>query len=584
MEKLRSLGAVLLLSLASCLLAGTYPTAALASEINLATTLCHAVSERVAEDDKAPPAFACSGEPGDYQSGTLWLRADLRRSAVDGKDLVLFVHNSRFDRLSVMFTYADGSVAREQVQVGRFGSHWRAGGQIAFEAPMRDAPVVTAILRFDKLASAHLLRMRLMGREQASYQATALSGTIAGALTLLLIGALYNAGLAFAVRRGFPAWQAAWAGCMVLWGAIWSQFHLFAFPRMAGPMSAQICTALSCLAVTLATVSAVTAIDRAVLPVGLRRIALLLGAAVTALGLPLAIMRIGPIVEMANLLGVLILADLALVAICLALASWRKSADARALVGAWSLPMLVLAVVQLMDINALFWGGGAQILILFAAAWQTLWLSITASHKYAKLRIDRDSARVAEAQAQELARRDPLTGLLNRRGFVEVLEARSRQILDLNAPFALLLIDVDRFKRINDKYGHDAGDLVLTTIASRIARWEGPMCSVARLGGEEFVLVIGELEGFALRRFAEGVREGIAACRHERMYDLVVTVSIGVAQTTGRPDFQTLYRFADEALYSAKRSGRNRVAFNKDGDDRNLHASRVAVAHHHLED
>lgn len=576
MGRFRGLDGAAMLLLAWASLAGLLPSKASASEIVLGPTLCHAVSERVVAAREAPAPLACGGEPRGYQHGSLWLRTDLRGLPVDGNDLMLVVHNSRFDRLSVAFRYADGFVAQSEVHGGDFGSHWRAGGQIAFDAPMRDVPVTAMTLRFDRLASAKLLRMRLMDHGEASYEAIALAGTIATALTLLLVCALYNAGLAVAIRRAFPAWQAAWAGCMVLWGAIWSQFHLFLFPGMAGALSAQSCTALSCLAITLATASAVTAIDRATLPAGLRRAALLSGIAVGVLGLPLAAMRSGPIVELGNCLGVLILLDLGLVAACLALASRRKSTDARNLIGAWSLPMLMLAALQMTDPNAIFWGGGAQILILFAAAWQTLWLSITASHKYAKLRIDRDTARIAEAQAQELARRDPLTGLLNRRGVIEVLEAKSRQGDDPDASVALLLIDVDRFKRINDQYGHDAGDLVLTRIASQIVRWEEARCNVARLGGEEFVIIIEGLEMTALQHFAESVREDIAACRYGLEPGGGVTVSIGVAQTTGHPDFRALYRLADKALYAAKRSGRNRVSFssahNDEGDGRSAEA------------
>jgi len=562
MAKCPSLGVAALLLLASWLLAIGCPATANAREIDLGTALCHATQPQPAMSRRLPQTFHCRGDPQGYQGGTLWLRTDLRPLHVDGHNLALFVHNSRFDAMSVTFRYADGFTATSQIRSGAFGSFWRPGGQIVFEAPVRASPVTVLVLRFDKLASAHLLRMRLMNREDAIFQTTALSATIAAALTLLLVGALYNAGLAIAVRRAFPAWQAAWAGCMVVWGTIWSQFHLFLLPAMAGTLSAQICTGLSCLAVTLATISAVSAIAPSVLPAGLRRMALLSGVAVSLLGVPLSLMRAGPIVEMADLLGDLILGDLALVALCLAFGVRRGSSEARALAGAWSLPMMVLAIVQMIDINALLWGGGAQILILFAAAWQTLWLSIAASRTYARLRADRDSARIAEARAQELARRDPLTGLLNRRGFVETLQRRLSADADRDAPCALLLIDIDRFKDVNDRYGHEAGDQVLVTVAARLARWEGPICDVARLGGEEFALVITGLEGFVLRRFAESVREAIAACRHALAADEVVTASIGVAPGKGPPDFQRLYRIADQALYAAKRSGRNRVVLS----------------------
>jgi len=86
------------------------------------------------------------------------------------------------------------------------------------------------------------------------------------------------------------------------------------------------------------------------------------------------------------------------------------------------------------------------------------------------------------------------------------------------------------------------------------------MCSVARLGGEEFGLLTIGMEGIMLDRFAESIRREIALCDHsDTMGDRPVTASVGVAEVRPAPDFQYLYRIADEALYDAKRAGRNRI-------------------------
>jgi diguanylate cyclase (GGDEF)-like protein len=223
--------------------------------------------------------------------------------------------------------------------------------------------------------------------------------------------------------------------------------------------------------------------------------------------------------------------------------------------------MVVLASTEFFDADRMFWGGGSQILVLFAAAWQTLWLSVAASRSHARLRIERDMARRAEAQAQELARRDALTGLPNRRGFIEKVGSVLEKARERGEVVALLLIDVDWFKSINDIYGHDAGDVVLAAIARRIAPHEDRNCAVARLGGEEFAVMVAGLEGFALVRFGDALRQQIAACDHG---DIVghrkVTVSIGIAEASNGADFRSLYRLADEALYEAKRQGRDQVA------------------------
>jgi diguanylate cyclase (GGDEF)-like protein len=558
-NRLMKISAILL----SALLWLGWTTAGAAAETRIAPDSCHAVTA-VSASDVVPKRFDCrGGNPAGYQRASLWYQVDLTRHPQSRGSLVLMVHNSRFDRLAVAFSYADGVVLWQQVRAGSYGEHWRSGGQITFEAPERDSPLKAATLRFDRPASAKLLRMRLMSHGEEARQATALAASVGAALMLLLIGALFNASLACAIRRQFPAWQSAWSACMLLWGATWSQVHLFLFPGMAGTYSAQLCTALACLAITLATAAAITAPDRNTIPRALRIGTLALGTMIGLLGVPLAFMRTGPIDLMGDMLGILTLVDLVAVASCLGIAWRRGSQEAIGFIVGWSLPMLMLGATQFIDTQMLFWGGGAQILVLFAAAWQTLWLSIAASRTHARLRIERDRARSAEAHAHELARRDPLTGLRNRRGFIEAVTPMLDLARSGDAPVALLLIDLDMFKAVNDAHGHDAGDRVLVTVARRLARWEGSMCTAARMGGEEFALMIGGLDGFALARFAESVCREIAACEHGLADIDRVTISIGVAEAVADADFRHLYRRADEALYRAKHQGRNRAVMSE---------------------
>lgn len=542
--------------------AACWATPSRAEALRLNASLCHAVTDRQRPDTAFPSLrFACAGSPAGYQQQSLWLRANLKRLPVDRRDLVLIVQNSRFQRLAVAFSYADGTVEWQQVRSGDFGSHWRAGGQIEFAAPDRAAALVALTMRFDKVAGHNFLRARTVTRGEGGVRSAALAASIGAALTLLLLGVVYNLSLAVAVRRQFLAWHGAWAACMLLWGGLWSQLPLLAAPALAGTVSAQICTFLACAAVTLATTSVVTALGRKVLPSGARIATLALGIAIFAFGIPLAMIRSAAIQPLADVASLLILADLLAVAACIAWAWRRGSAAARDFAGAWALPMVTLGFIQFVDVENFLWDGGSKLLVLFASAWQTLWLSMAATRRLAHLRVERDHARTAEARAQELARRDPLTGLRNRRGFLEAIAPLLDQLRVEGAPVALLLIDIDRFKVINDAHGHEAGDRVLETIARRLDRWEGPMCVVARLGGEEFALMIAGLEGFALARFCDSIRLELAACDHqEAIGDRSVTASIGVAETHGPTDFQHLYGLADEALYAAKREGRNRVA------------------------
>lgn len=527
--------------------------------------LCHAEGDVQAPDSSLPAiAFSCTDTPSGYHDRSLWLRTDPDHLASWRNDFVLMVHQSRFDRLAVAFTYADGQVRWQQVRQGDYGSHWRAGGQILFEAPERTVPLTAVTMRFDRLASVGLLRARLIPKTDAVVQSTGMAVAIGAALTLLLVSGIYSLSLAVAVRRQYLAWQAAWSATMLLWGGIWSQAHLGLLPSLAGTVSSQIATFLACIAIAIATASAILAVEPGLVSRRLRLAALLLGAFVAVIGVPLALVRSESLPQWADMLGLIVVADLVAVAAYLGWAWRRGSVEARDFLAAWGLPMAVLALIHVVNVDDSLWGGGSQIMVLLAATWQALWLSASATRRLARLRIERDSARAAEAFAQQLARRDPLTGLLNRRGFVESVTPLLGRAHADDLSAALLLVDIDRFKSINDVHGHDAGDAVLCEVARRIERWEGPMCTVARLGGEEFGLLTVGMEGIVLARFAESVRRGIAACDHRLVIgEGTVTASVGAAEVRPASDFQQLYRLADEALYDAKRAGRDCVVVQR---------------------
>jgi diguanylate cyclase (GGDEF)-like protein len=522
------------------------------------SAFCHASTAipAAAHDHDVPGGVLCGGDPLGYQQGSLWLLGGARLLAGGGRMPMLMIHSSRFDRMLVGFRYADGVTVWQDVRSGDFGEHWRLGGQIGFAAPLRDAPVAGVVLRFDHMASAEGLRLRLVTSDRADLQAIALACVIGAALMLLLIGVLYNLVLAVAVRRMFPAIQAIWSTAVAAWGAIWSQLHLFVLPGLAGTVSAQIGAILGCIVVMTTAFGLVSAIERGLIPVALRRLLIGLALLAGACAALLAVARGTAVDQLSTAVGVLVTVMLGAVAASLVLAWRRGSVAARAYAGAWLVPLAVMGLLCFVDVRDALWGGGPHMVLLLGAAWQTLWLTIAAARRFNLLRHERDLALAAERVAHELARRDPLTGLSNRRGFVE----RIVPLMAGTGPVALLLIDVDRFKLINDAHGHDTGDVVLTVIAQRLARWDGPAHVVGRLGGEEFAMLVTGFGRFAVHSFAEGVRQAIAACDHVPQLDGVpVTISVGLGMAAPGDDFATLYRIADGALYEAKHQGRNRV-------------------------
>jgi diguanylate cyclase (GGDEF)-like protein len=160
-----------------------------------------------------------------------------------------------------------------------------------------------------------------------------------------------------------------------------------------------------------------------------------------------------------------------------------------------------------------------------------------------------------------LATTDVLTSVFNRRHFETLARGEWARFQRYGRPLSILALDVDNFKSINDRFGHDAGDLVLKAIADDCSLMRRDTDIVARVGGEEFVLLLPETTEAAAEVVAERLRKQIE--EHSRVFsgeDTRLSVSIGVAGATlDMPSFETMLKRADEALYEAKRAGRNRV-------------------------
>lgn len=169
--------------------------------------------------------------------------------------------------------------------------------------------------------------------------------------------------------------------------------------------------------------------------------------------------------------------------------------------------------------------------------------------------------RLALSDAEKRAQTDPLTGVLNRRSLVERLEAACLRARARGLPIALLFIDLDHFKEINDTRGHQAGDACLRAIIDPIHAELRQSDVIGRYGGEEFVVILSSADIAAAGPIAERIRNRVADVRVEGFGDPIrVTCSIGVAtsDTLGVWGEHLIAR-ADEAVYDAKRSGRNRV-------------------------
>lgn len=163
---------------------------------------------------------------------------------------------------------------------------------------------------------------------------------------------------------------------------------------------------------------------------------------------------------------------------------------------------------------------------------------------------------------ERLTRLDGLTGLYNRNTFVELTRLELDRAQRQGSATSILLLDLDHFKRVNDTWGHPAGDAVLKNVAALVTSTIRSTDLAGRLGGEEFIILLPGTSTSAARMLAEKVRARLEA--NPTQFDkteIRCTVSIGLASTTAAEKrlFDTLYNDADKALYLAKQRGRNRV-------------------------
>jgi diguanylate cyclase (GGDEF)-like protein len=163
-------------------------------------------------------------------------------------------------------------------------------------------------------------------------------------------------------------------------------------------------------------------------------------------------------------------------------------------------------------------------------------------------------------QLELLATRDFLTGISNRRDFLTRVEQEERRFKRTHRPFALVLLDIDHFKRVNDTYGHACGDEVLIRVARELEKALRAQDILARWGGEEFICLLPETEVDGAVSAAEKIRSAMESLEHHCIdKGFSTTATLGVCGYDGSCAVESCFRRADAALYKGKSLGRNRV-------------------------
>lgn len=157
----------------------------------------------------------------------------------------------------------------------------------------------------------------------------------------------------------------------------------------------------------------------------------------------------------------------------------------------------------------------------------------------------------------QMARTDPLTGLLNRKAFFELLEAESERCKRYHRPVSIAYVDVDDFKRLNDKYGHTTGDRFLVTLARTLGKGSRTSDQVARLGGDEFAILMPETDENGAHAVLKRLN-GLAQIMNKHLFS--VTLSIGLVTFHKAPEnAEAMIAEADRLMYQSKQKGKNRI-------------------------
>ena len=196
----------------------------------------------------------------------------------------------------------------------------------------------------------------------------------------------------------------------------------------------------------------------------------------------------------------------------------------------------------------------------------TLWIliiiSVLLSLLLAAVTQNNQEVRRLKDKLEALSNADPLTGVYNRRYFMETVANQMIRVTRMKSESFILILDLDYFKSVNDKYGHQAGDIVLQETTIRTASVLRPYDVFARYGGEEFIIFVADINHEAVISLAERIRHSIEETEIQAGgFGISITASFGVAPAAPGNDLNHAIALADSALYQAKHEGRNRVCF-----------------------
>lgn len=523
------------------------PQAAMAEGIGLRTCLAPLAQA------SNPAAFDCAGKqtlhgPGDYVA-----RLDFALVVSSPRDpLVLRFPLLWQDAARVNFHYADGAAETVAFSAAEAARHITAGGILQFDVPIRAASLSQVTIEVQDSGNYRgvVLGAEIMPRRMADKLHHRYIGSYAafGGLALALL--VFNFSLWTALRHRFQLHYCAMVAGLAVYAASASGLLMQLIPGIDGNDRLRINVTMLALFGVSALYFVRRFFDDSAFGPHLKRLIPAVSAAAMIFALWFAAMSPWHLAFAYRGFAATMMLMVLTLGPILASALRSQSRYVGLFVLAWAFPAgmaLLQAAHGLGFVGYSFLLDNANLLALAA---ESLFSSLIVNARVRELSLQRDNAVAGERVARRLANTDPLTGLLNRRAFLDLAIGRS-------STHRLMLIDIDRFKAVNDTLGHDAGDEVLVAIAGVIQQCRPARSLAVRLGGEEFGILLPVRVGHECP--ADGLLEAVRS--HPMPLGANVTVSIGIAdgKVISESDWKRLYRLADSALYRAKENGRDRA-------------------------
>lgn len=496
--------------------------------------------------------FDCTDNQGRFAPGDYWVRMDdIPAAGHPGDELQFRMANTWSEILELYFVYADDHIVPVVLGQKEISRAVQPGDIIGVDIERRSVPLAKVVARVNGAANLRGILLSPHIRSQSNIAETnlLLIGFYAGIAGMCLALLVYNVALLWAMRQSF---QVAYCGmlCFTLFYAFVSSGT---YSIVSEDLENTYRIRLSYLAigflVSCATMFLHRFIEREKIPAYLAN--LLLFSSGYAAVASLLFFFFGPVQSRIfdqMFIGAILLSVL-VAPIFFYEAIRRRSRYAGILMIAWLGPMGSAACRALNGFGLFPPSFLLDNSTLVGMSFEAIITSIAIGYRVRIMALERDRAMQREQLAQMHADTDPLTGLLNRRAFL-------RRALGSNNQWRLLIVDIDHFKRVNDLHGHDGGDEVLIDFAHLLRAHCPPAGMVARLGGEEFAILVPIGDGRTLRE-----EDLLNAIRLTPMANAIrVTASVGIAEGGLRreEDWKRLYNAADAALYRAKDAGRDR--------------------------